>query len=304
MVLKVFPGNSNLNSQPSFVVYPVVKTAPLPDPVTDVQSWRDRAVAAGGTVEAVDLNALNTFAEGIYNLGLRSRVDPNEHLILELLPLAGSNLSACLTKLWYPQLASRPSSISFQESDYSRATGLTGGNGAKYLNSAFIPQRDGMLRESCAVGLYNRTAGGTDYSVEIGSFTILANGSNNRIVLHTHTVNGITAFQCFSDGAGEFNYYVPPSETSLGFVLGNRISVNDCRIYKRGLDVFFTSALIGDVPANPITYFAQLDSIGNPILVSPRSIGLFLLSKGIPTEKVAPLNTLIENLMTALGRAV
>lgn len=294
-MLAIYPLTEPLPKKSGLKIYPIAATFHR-----DTLDWRDRAVADGGLAEDVDLIALNPFVEGIYDLGLRSRVD-NDHIIFEFLPLAGANLNSSLTKLWYPSASSKNvSAVNFLESDYSRSTGLKGDGFSKYLNSNVNLVSFGVTN-SVALSVYNRTPGAFD-AVEIGVEEPVSD--YKRLFLQVRYSDSVGSFDCFHyTSAARAGIDMALVGGSTGFILGSRLTNTDSRFFKNGAQIASTNSVDGSTPDSNLTYFAANNA--NYPTGSPRALGLIMVcGAGIAPNLVAPLNTLVQNMMAALGRAV
>jgi hypothetical protein len=252
----------------------------------DTIAYQNNITANGGSISTQDLSAIDNFVKGVYLNGLRNS-------LIDFSPLAGNNLNAALTKLWFPSgVQATLTNFNFIESDYSRSSGLTGNGLSKHLDTGFIPST--LITDSVSVALYNRS---TENSQATEVATLSANG---RLVLHTRWEDGNAYFDCFDSGAGRIGV---PNSTPLGLFLGNRLSATNASLFVNNVLIGSTNTMGSMTPNTSILYYT-FPVPGAFQFYSSRSIGMFSIGYGIELSKATIFNTLIQQLMAAFNRQV
>lgn len=257
----------------------------------DTLDYRSRLISNGGTISDADLTAVDVFVKEVYGNGLRS-------LLLDVSPLAGNNLAAALTKLWYPSgVQSSLTNNNFVAGDYTRATGLQGNGSNKYLDSGFLPGN--FLSQSVSIGVYNRS------NISENGADISSNntGSSQTLNLFSKWGDGTTYFDSFNGTGGQGRNTAIVAD-SRGLMAGSRLSATDSKIYLNGSQI----ASIATSGGSPSTLFSiqyfTFNNGGTPLFFSSKYSGLFYIGLGLSASQVSTLYRLVQNLMTAFGRQV
>lgn len=264
---------------------------------SDTVDYASRIRSQGASIRQNDLLVIDRFVKGIYAAGLRSS-------LLDVSPLAGNNLTAALTKLWYPTgVQSNLTNNNFVEADYSRTTGLTGNATNKYLNTGLVPSS--FFTSSVSIGVYNRT-NTTEASTEISSYNSSTAQALNLYAQYSLMGTPYTIFDSFNVGVGLVSGQgraVVSLTDARGLIIGSRISSSDSKIYQNGNIRHSISSSGGSPPNIPVWYFA-LNNNGSPAAFSGKSIGFFYIGQGLTSTQVSVLTAIVSQLMTGLGRSV
>ena len=294
--LDIYPLTSPPSKKSGLKIYPIAATFH-----PDTLSWRDRALATGGILDDVDYSGIDAFVVEMHRLGLRNA--NGNHILLDVLPFAGRNLPACLTKLWHLASAPEVTNFNFLEGDYIRTSGLTGDGTSKYLNSNIILA--GILDNSVSFGIYNRTLG-ANFGVEIGASSETTN-YNERLLFHSHFFSPGFAnnpiVDCFSSANNRINNAVQPA-IFTNVLYYTRHSFNSANLYHKGVIIGQDSnPNTGTTPNIPLFYFAENAPTGAGGF-SPRSLGFIFVGAAIPSNLNAAFTGAVEKLMSDLGRVV
>lgn len=255
----------------------------------DTTDYRNRILAKGASIRQTDLLAIDRFVRSIYSNNLRS-------LILECYPFAGENLSASLTKLWnnsVPDLTS----VGFTDLNYTPTTGITG-NGVAHLNSNFVPITSSLTTSSASIGAYNRTN-----IFQAGAVTAQADGSSNTFNLLVGWNDNLNYFDCYNQMGLSGRLTTPSSTNCQRLNIGTRVSSSDSRYFRDGNQLASIITGGGNLPTIPMFWFAYNNN-GVPILFSTKSVGFGFVGRGLTPVQVSTLTTIVNTLMSGLGRAV
>lgn len=255
----------------------------------DTVNYRNRILAKGASIKQSDLLAIDKFLKSIYANNLRS-------LILECYPFAGDNLSAAITKLWNNSVPDF-TSVGFTDLNYTPSTGVTG-NGIGYLNSNFTPSTSSLTTSSGSIGAYNRTN-----SFQSGAVTGQADGASNTFNLLVGWSDNLNYFDCYNQVGLSGRLSTSSQSDCQRLNIGTRVSSTDSRYFRDGNQLAAIATGGGSLPNIPMFWFAYNNN-GAPILVSSKSLGFGFVGRGLTPAQVTTLTTIINQLMTDLGRAV
>lgn len=265
-------------------------------PVTlraDVQAYYDRIIAAGGTIAAGQLNAINNAMNAIARYGLITKV-------LHLSPMAGNHIGA-LQKLYrhssetsWELVATGHSSTS-----YSERTGFIGAVGRR-LDSGFNPATAGWdatanATTRIALGFFcsvNRvlTAGN---GVDMGC--VETNLNDRRLLLTT--TPGQTVVDNYSITGGRT--LVPYSTT--GFLLGGRDGLTGYLLNSGSMLAFNTLAGISGNRPNANIHFQAFNNLVDGSRFESTNIGrLYTITQGLTTAEAITLSRIMGQLGDAL----
>lgn len=254
----------------------------------DTLDLRSRIQAKGTNIKQTDLLAIDKFVKSIYANSLRS-------LILECYPFAGENLSASFTKLWHTS-TSDFTNVAFTDLNYTPTTGITG-NGVGYLNSNFIPTSS-LTTSSASIGAYNRTN-----VFQNGAITAQADGASNTFNLLAGWGDNLNYFDCYNQISLSGRLTTPSSTNCQRLNIGTRVSLGDSRYFRDGNQLASIVTGGGSLPTIPMFWFAYNNN-GVPILFSTKSVGFGFVGRGLTPAQVLTFTTIVNQLMTDLGRAV
>lgn len=244
----------------------------------DTKSLRDRIFANGGSIRNGDVDAVDKFfTRPLYHYGLKDA-------IVEFGPYAGDNLNAMLVKLVYPSSSTATlSNNNFVASDYTRETGLTGDGSTKYLQTNTNVQTV-MSSNNCGLAVYIRASGNNSCQIGAGGFILNQNNSGNT-------------------NAGVGSNAIPDTSTQ-GWYSANSNSgaATSTILYRNAVQVGtgFTSATL---PSVTCTVHAR-NNFGSIIQYTNRPLGCYMLHTFLSATQEQQVYTMVQNLMTAFGRAV
>ena len=256
----------------------------------DVVDYAYRIRIKGATIQRNDLLAINRFTESIYAAGLRS-------FILECYPFAGDSIAAARTKLWHAGNEAFTNN-GFTSGNYGRTTGITG-NGTASLNSNFVANSSTLTNSSGSIGVYNRSN-----LFEAGMAVGCSDASANNFNLALGWNDNLNYFDCYnlvSLTGGRL--MTPVSSDCRGFHVGSRVSLTDSRYFQNGNQIASITTSGGGLPTTSQHWFAYNNN-GSLSSFSTKSIGFGFVGRGLTPAQVTALTSIVNTLMTGLGRAV
>lgn len=256
-----------------------------------------RSLLASGTKDGPKLRstliALNKF---VYDLRV-SGVWPQLTLIA---PLCGENLASAMQLLKYPIRDGSPSmtAVGLTEVDFSQDLGLACMTVGKYANTNNGPTALGMSATSHSLGYYSRTHVQNTSSADMGRY----DSATSALQIISHFSGGFpnSYFDTIqSSGAGRLDSgSVLASTTRL--IVGTRTAANAAKLFRDNVQLGSTLATsAGSLPANPLFI-----GTGNTADCPQKRFGLCFAGKALADWQVAVLTQCVNNLETALGRAV
>lgn len=255
----------------------------------DVADYAFRIRTKGAIIQRNDLLAIDRFVNAIYAAGLRS-------LILECYPFAGDSIAAARTKLWHTGNEAFTNN-GFTSSNYGRATGITG-NGTSSLNSNFIASTSALTNSNGSIGVYNRSN-----LFEAGAVVAAGDASANNFNLLPGWNDNLSYFDCYNLTSLGGRLITPTSSDCRGFHVGSRVSLTDSRYFQNGNQIASIMTSGGNLPTTPQHWFAYNNN-GTLNSFSTKSIGFGFVGRGLTPAQVSTLTTIVNTLMTGLGRAV
>lgn len=258
----------------------------------DVADYAYRIRTKGATIQRSDLLAIDKFAKDIYAAGLRS-------LILECYPFAGDSIAAARTKLWHTGSEAFTNN-GFTSGNYGRTTGITG-NGTSFLNSNFIPSSSSLTASDGSIGCYlgnnifegSVVAGATSGFVTTGF--ILIPGFSDQI----------NYFDCYNGTAMSGRLTTPTVSDYRRFHIGTRTSLSDSRYFLNGTQLASITTSGGTLPTLPMYWMAtNNNSTAEFIATANRNLRLGFVGRGLTPAQVSTLTTIVDTLMSGLGRLV
>lgn len=253
----------------------------------DTANYRSRISAKGTSIKQSDLLAIDRFVKAIYANNLRS-------LILECYPFAGENLSGSLTKLWHNSVPDF-TNVGLTDLNYTPTAGITG-NGTGYLNSNFIPSNSSLTNSSGSIGAYNRTN-----SFQAGAIAAVSDATNMFTLLVGWSDN-LNYFDCYNQTGLSGRLTTGSSSNCQRLNIGSRVSLTDSRFFRDGNQITAIITGGGNLPTAPIFWLAYNNI--TPQFFSTKSLGFGFVGRGLTPAQVSTLTTLVNQLMTDLGRAV
>jgi hypothetical protein len=185
--------------------------------------YRDRVVAAGGSMTVATLDSIEKFVRDCKEAGLWSR-------LLEVCPFAGSDLTSALVKLVRPNgVANSLTNVNFVAGDYSE-TGVNGGlngNGTtKYLNTGFNIQTH--LPDNAHMSFYLRDdVGGAANVIAVGAIS----GSDQ------YWAGALNPASQVHSRFGQLTLVTGSGGLTKGFYVGSRTAANSLKLYRNGAQV-------------------------------------------------------------------
>jgi hypothetical protein len=253
----------------------------------DVNDWRTRIAAEGGTANATTLSALDTFARSIETAGLRSK-------IWRLNVFCGSNLDAALTPFYNsPTTGAAAEGFTidqnngpFVTADWSESGGLVN-DGTKYLNTGLTPGEigvnDGMMAFDCV-----------DSSVTLGGF------------LDTWDATGRASLFAFSGPSVGFRWHGTQSASSAtstnGFFVGIRNATNYRELFKDGSSIATNTSGTTDAPLiDSIYIMARNPPTGTGAITALTTKG-YAVGNALTSGEVSAFYSAWTTLQASLGR--
>lgn len=257
----------------------------------DVVDYAYRIRIKGATIQRNDLLAINRFTESIYAAGLRS-------LILECYPFAGDSIAAARTKLWYTSNEAFTNN-GFTSGNYGRTTGITG-NGTSFLNSNFVPSSSSLTTSDGSIGCY---IGNNSFEPSVVT-GCTSNPTTNYFNLIPGFADNLNYFDCYNATLMQGRVATPVSAENRRFHVGTRVSPTNSRYFQNGVQTASISTNGGVLPAAPMYWFAFNNNGTAEQLVTAKSIRFGFVGKGLTPTQVTTLTSIVNTLMTELGRAV
>lgn len=253
----------------------------------DTVNYRNTILAKGARISPKDTLSIDRFVNSIYANNLRP-------LMLECYPFAGDNLGAALVKLWHvstPNLTN----VGFTDANYTPATSITG-NGVAYLNSNFIPSNS-LTVSNCSLGVYNRTSNFENHII-VGC----SNNNDSQFNMLVGWSDGNNYFDAYNVSTGRLAV-ANPGLRPQGFHIGSRVSLLDSRYFLNGTQLGMQITGGGTIPTIP-QYWFSYNNVGVAATFSTKSAGFGFVGRGMTPAQVSTLTTIVNQLMTDLGRAV
>lgn len=276
----------------------VVLASQSDTPLSDV--WAKVNVPAnGGTVSSTTLAAARVFERTLNQKGLRS-------LIVRLNLYAGDQLAACLVPFIYDKgtakLDTNSGSSTFQNSDYTEATGLSSPDPGvptptRYLDTGLNPSTD-LTSTSVHISIYERTfslPSGSN-SAQMGCWTDSTHDLEFDLVY-----SGTTSyFQAYNDSAD----YADFSDSSgVGFYHGVRTG-SSLTLYKNGSSAATSATVSGSLP-NANFYIHCYNKVGTgPFAVTIGKIAGYSVGASMTGTQASDFYDAWQAFQTSLGRQV
>jgi hypothetical protein len=243
----------------------------------ETSAWVTRVVAAGSTVSPASATAHDTFITSLKSAGVWSQIS-------RLNTFGASSLAGALVPLVNTSGSPTDTNHNFVSTNFTLATGLTGDQSTKYLDTGVLsPSPDGHL-----AGLIEGGVGGTAASIGGGDTSWLLTNPNGA------------ALADFYYGANR-ECKATVATTTIGFFIGTKSSAN-MAVYRNGISVATSTNGSPQTSVMSTTIFARSSAISTTMAGGPiqeYSIGL-AITQAQATSYFNALNTL----MSALGRTI
>jgi hypothetical protein len=254
----------------------------------DTTAYLANITAAGGTISANSLDAVDRLVKGLKADGLWP-------LLHEIYTFSG-DFAAALVKLKTITGQNTLTNHNFVSGDYSEASGLTGNGSSKYLQTGYIPSTYATLN-STSIGAWN--PGNTTSSP---SFAFACqNDSANRLAISAPsggTARVISDLYDVSNGRLSTNISTTPFE----FLSSTRRSATDHEAYQNGISLGSNSTSGGTLPIYEAYCFA-INNAGSPLSYSDHTYSLILAGLGLSTSQMLNLYNRLLTFQQAIGRA-
>jgi hypothetical protein len=261
---------------------------------SEVDDWADvRVPGQGGSVSAGTKQAVTTFMLAVKAAGLRDKL--KRVGVYAGTPLVA--LNAPLIIDWGGAFVT-DTLAGFLEADYDESTGL--GNAATHagsINTNVNPTTEGVNVNDWHMSIYVRTAVSANQVIMGGQNFNSADIGSLMLVAHVDDTSRISAW---SQNA----YATAAADASgVGFYVGTRIAADDLQLYKNGSSIVTQASPGGSIPDAAIGVHCYLNA-NNPEARSNKFVSFYSIGTGLTSAEVSDLYTAVQDLQTALGRAV
>ena len=255
----------------------------------ETADYRDRVIAAGGTLSEASLDAVEKFVRDCKNNELWDK-------LLEVAPFAGSNLSAALVKLIHPAgVSGTITNVNFVSGDYAETGpngGLLGDGATKYLNTgfnlaSFLPDNSHLsfyLREDVSASANRSLLGGLS-STEQYWLGALTNTQRNVRLGQTATAT-------------------QTANMTKGFYAGSRTGGSSLKLYKDGLVIATDSASVTHTKPSVSLYAFAFSSSGSASAYLPGRGSFYSIGHGLTEIETLLLHDAVRTLQRNLGRDI
>lgn len=252
--------------------------------------YRDRVTAAGGTMTAATLDAVEKFVQDCKNALIWSK-------LLEVGPFAGTNLNAALVKLVRPGgVAGSLTNVNFVAGDYAErgaSAGLLGDGATKYLNTGFNIQTH--LPDSCHLSAYLRDdVGGGSNAIAIGGVD----------ASHQYWLGGLTPSIQSNARLGQAATATHGQAMTKAFYCATRTAADALRLYKNGLLAASDNTAIAQGKPNHNVFAFAYSNSGAPAGFLPGRCSFYSIGAGLTADEAMALHLAVRTLQQNLDRAV
>lgn len=261
---------------------------PGPSPNPELSDWVARVQGQGSDVSGAGVQAaVATFISAMKSANLLSRA-------LRIGVYAGDSLAALKAPLIKVEGAATDTLTNFVGADYS-PTGLTGG-ATKHIETGYSISGGTASIDDFSIGLYVQTPI-TTAAVMMGAQT--AGDSTRGCYLYQDT--GQMQAPMWDTLSGVTVAGAP----GVGFFISSRIASNNLKLYKNGVQFGLTQTAPGS-NVNFFSFRVHDGNLSNAPQWAPTSqtLSFYWIGLGISGLQQITLRAIVQNLQTALGRAV
>jgi len=254
--------------------------------------WYNRVIAAGGSVAAVQVEALNVLTATYAAIGLNDST-------CRFNPFCGLNLAAALVPVFRGGGPDLDTNANFIESDFVPGVGLKGDGATKYLNTGVDPTTLGA-NDSQHFGVYSLDAGAVLSACEMGT-TGTSLSSAVRCCLFVNHPSTDTAVDCYSRTTSRASAVVANNRR---LILCNRTATNGTRGYADGVLFGTAGASAASRPTAPYFVFARNNNDAGPDLPTSRALGGYTLGLKMAIADAPVLSAAWRAYSEAMGRVI
>lgn len=253
----------------------------------EVNLWRQRVVAAGGTFTSSSIGIATTLMRE-----LRSRSYNKK--IIYLLPLLGGNLAAARVPLRDTLGVGIAANSGYVDADFSESTGLANPTAAaKYLDSGIKPSQLGSSNNG-GIGWWENNWGNGTNTLPMGCYSA---DSVDRFVLDLRST---TTFFMWGDPSNNAQNAV---STANADYYGQRSAANSRALYKNGTSVATNTASDSAPGSSDQTIWIGKANDGVARYWQGRCACAYLTDGTLTTAEVSDLHSLLQTyLITPTGR--
>ncbi|MFN6560014.1 MAG: hypothetical protein RMY28_009420 [Nostoc sp. ChiSLP01] len=263
----------------------------------DVLDYKNRIIAASGSISANSLQAISNFVKTLKGNGLWNKC-------LEIAPYAGNNFADALIKLKYPSgIQSTLTNVGFTSADYSENTGLSADTSdTKNLRTGFAPSVHLSTSLDTHLSIYARnqaalTSNGNSPYAYLGS-SGTSNGSNFLIQRSPTNVRSLI-------GSGTEMLVSTTTLNLPGLLIASTIGANLGYLFYNGTaistDTAFTTNLLSD---SDVGIFCTLQGTSTASRRSNLICGFHSIGYGLSPTDASIFYNAVQTLQTSLGRQV
>jgi hypothetical protein len=242
-------------------------------------TWRDRAIAAGGTFGANSINWADALIKAIKAGTFNSK-------IVALWPFLGGNLASARVPLRDALGVGISTNFNFVDADFNEASGLKGDGASKVLDTLIKPSDLNGVTRNGGIGFWVTHLGAATFQEAAGLFSTASGGQIFSLHLRS------TAEQFWwGDGSSPA---VTASASSTADYYGQRSSATNRKLYKNGVQIATnTLAGINDAGWADGTMTLFDDHTDNGYCDHRCGVAYFTDGTLTPTE-IADLHTLLQ----------
>lgn len=253
-----------------------------------VLDYNKRVIAAGGSISAADLRAIDRFVKQCKTTaGLWDKIQ-------DMSPLAGNSLTSALVKL---KGAGALTGVNMVGGDYTRTGGIDPGalNSTKYLATGYLPSANATLTS------FHAMFHSTTYSAAAASFEMGAVVSGTQEFQYFTRFSGdLTGFDTWEPSTGRCS---TSAANGQGNFIASRIANNDAKFYRNASAIATAVTAAGTLP-NVEVFILAANNAGVAGSHSPRPIGCYSLGLGLNGGEAVAYTGYVQQLMSAFGRAI
>ena len=243
----------------------------------DTVNLRDRIIAAGSTISASHLSAVNDFVEGCYADGTRSAIKDCGLFV-------GDSLTGALQKLWYVN-TSTLTNFSFVEGDYTLTGGLSSVAANKYLLTEESTSSLSIPSDNSHLSFFSIAGNPVGAFREIG----VRDSDDFQLII---SFNGESYYRSHVAGSA---IEAAPSPGTIGYFIGSTGSTGSY-IHRNGTEyVSNANTGWGATTTNLISVFRALN-------YSQKASTGYTIGNHLTSAQAILLNNRFQSLKTALGR--
>lgn len=251
-------------------------------------AYRANIAAAGSSISAVQLAAVNAFIVGCKADGVWTKLK-------DVGTFTGANLTAALVKIKGLHATSYVNS-NFVSGDYTLTTGLKGNGTTKSLATGVVPSVD-LTIHSTHLALYDRSLiTGTIHAAGAGETTASFD------IYHPYSDRKLYSDQ-YNNSTAEIGSAAQVDSTPVGFIVGTKTAATAHVLYKDGASVASGSTNAGSLPAVEVTVFARNAPGPAPTEFSTHYLSFFSVGDGLSAGDVTALTARVQTLQHALSRS-